>query len=215
MALRDTEITRVAKHAYYELQTADAADENVALGPGVPIPFLDYRTYCMHFMFPKEPYTHAVVRPLQLPDDLDPRRREQIERGIKQFNLLLSNKHFVLLFVRTIEQEVTRMQARVHFAALLSACLHSRLDHFTDVLKTLLADLIKRFLSAHSAQSGIPNHPRLLLRYVVFSLFLIASCSHYLIHLQSVQLFLLPFFSTCHCCVLDGADTLENFLLFL
>jgi len=53
--------------------------------------------------------------------------------GLHLFRQLLANKVFLLLFVRTVEQQKdfgTCM--KVHFASLLSVVLHSRMEYFTE-----------------------------------------------------------------------------------
>jgi len=53
--------------------------------------------------------------------------------GLHLFKQLLANKLFLLLFVRTLEQQKDFGTAmKVHFASLLSIVLHSRMDYFTE-----------------------------------------------------------------------------------
>ena len=53
--------------------------------------------------------------------------------GLHLFKQLLANKLFLLLFVRTVEQQKDfGTVMKVHFASLLSIVLHSRMDYFTE-----------------------------------------------------------------------------------
>jgi len=53
--------------------------------------------------------------------------------GLHLFKQLLANKLFLLLFVRTLEQQKDfGTVMKVHFASLLSIVLHSRMDYFTE-----------------------------------------------------------------------------------
>jgi len=53
--------------------------------------------------------------------------------GLHLFKQLLANKVFLLLFVRTVEQQKDfGTSMKVHFASLLSVVLHSRMDYFTE-----------------------------------------------------------------------------------
>jgi len=53
--------------------------------------------------------------------------------GLHLFKQLLANKVFLLLFVRTLEQQKDfGTVMKVHFASLLSVVLHSRMDYFTE-----------------------------------------------------------------------------------
>jgi len=53
--------------------------------------------------------------------------------GVQLFRQLLANKLFLLLFVRTLEQQKDfGTVMKVHFASLLSIVLHCRMDYFTE-----------------------------------------------------------------------------------
>ena len=61
--------------------------------------------------------------------------------GLHLFKQLLANKVFLLLFVRTLEQQKDfGTSVKVHFASLLSVVLHSRMEYFTeyDIILLLL-----------------------------------------------------------------------------
>jgi len=53
--------------------------------------------------------------------------------GLHLFKQLLANKVFLLLFVRTLEQQKDfGTSMKVHFASLLSVVLHGRMEYFTE-----------------------------------------------------------------------------------
>jgi len=53
--------------------------------------------------------------------------------GLHLFKQLLANKVFLLVFVRTVEQQKDfGTSMKVHFASLLSIVLHSRMEYFTE-----------------------------------------------------------------------------------
>ena len=61
------------------------------------------------------------------------------------FGALVMNKTFLLLFIRTLESNrYFSMRDRVNVASLIMVTLQGRMEYCTDILKTLLADLIER-----------------------------------------------------------------------
>ena len=57
------------------------------------------------------------------------------------------NITFLVLFIRTLEtNRYFSMRDRVNVASLIMVTLQSRMEYCTDVLKTLLGDLIERYL---------------------------------------------------------------------
>lgn len=114
------------------------------------IPFLDYRGYAMKILFPNME-DHAVLQ-WERPE------LHQRERGLRQFGQLIINKTFLLLFIRTLESNrYFSMRDRVNVASLIMVTLQSKLEYCTDILKTLLAELIEKCMEGKS-------HPKLLLR---------------------------------------------------
>ena len=136
--------------AFAELQT-EITDLTSDLTCG-GIPFLDYRSYAMKILFPNME-DHAVVRLRgELPDV------ETREKGLRLFGQLLMNKIFLLLFIRALESNrYFSMRDRVNVASLIMVTLQGKMEYCTDVLKTLLAELIERCMDGRS-------HPKLLLR---------------------------------------------------
>ena len=68
------------------------------------------------------------------------------EKGLRMFGQLIMNKTFLVLFIRTLEtNRYFSMRDRVNVASLIMVTLQSRMEYCTDVLKTLLGDLIERY----------------------------------------------------------------------
>ena len=106
------------------------------------LPFRDYWNYSLRVLFPNE------IQPLVLDSSgkllyangnvVTDQGRQPEDTGLRLFNQLLSNKIFLLLFVRTLEQQKDFVISRkVYFASLLSMVLHSRLDYYTEWEKNI------------------------------------------------------------------------------
>nr|CAB3264961.1 plexin-B1 [Phallusia mammillata] len=115
------------------------------------IPCLDYRTYITNLFFPSHRYhpcMHEPTEDSEIPPDL--------EHGLAQFLLLLSNHNFLSVFVHTLEDQKnfgTRDKGNV--ASLLSVVLHEKLDYFTEIMKSLVSDLIS---------NNVMRNPKLVMR---------------------------------------------------
>ncbi|TTB56408.1 Plexin-B3 [Bagarius yarrelli] len=118
-------------------------------GPGIP--FLDYRTYAERIFFPGQ-----RGAPLSQNLDLPEFRRQTVEQGLSQLNILLSNRLFLTRFIHTLEEQQNFSQRdRGYVASLLTMALHDKLEYFTDVMKTLLGDLVQQYVA---------KNPKLMLR---------------------------------------------------
>lgn len=149
----EVKVAKECKEAFAELQTDMNELTNDSLGQ-VVIPFWDYRTYCMRVLFPLDDDQHAVIREL----DVDPNKRDHIKYGLKLFSQLIGNRTFLLTFVRTLEaNKKFTMRDKVNVASLISVALQTKMEYATDILKTLLAELIEKSVEGK-------NHPKLLLR---------------------------------------------------
>lgn len=148
MDILELRVAAECKEAFAELQT-EMTDLTGDLTSG-GIPFLDYRTYAMKILFPN--HEDHVVLQWERPELL---RRE---KGLRLFGQLIMNKTFLLLFIRTLESNrYFSMRERVNVASLIMVTLQSKLEYCTDILKTLLAELIEKCIDGKS-------HPKLLLR---------------------------------------------------
>ncbi|XP_060579456.1 plexin-A2-like isoform X2 [Ruditapes philippinarum] len=149
----EVKVAKECKEAFAELQTDMTELTSDHFGQ-IAIPFWDYRTYCMRVLFPQDEDSHPVIRDL----DVDPSKREQIEHGLKLFSQLIGNRTFLLTFVRTLEaNKKFSMRERVNVASLISVALQTRMEYATEILKTLLSELIEKSVEGK-------NHPKLLLR---------------------------------------------------
>ncbi|KAI7797950.1 putative plexin-B3, partial [Triplophysa rosa] len=118
-------------------------------GPGIP--FLDYRTYAERVFFPGQKGA-PLSKNLDLPDS----RRQTVQQGLGQLNNLLNNRLFLIRFIHTLEaQQSFSQRDRGYVASLLTMALHDKLEYFTDVMKTLLGDLVQQYVA---------KNPKLMLR---------------------------------------------------
>ncbi len=85
--------------------------------------------------------------------------KENVKNGILMFSQLILNKKFLITFIHTLEADTHSflLQDRVNLASYISICLHDRMDYFTDVLMTLLGELIEKLIDTK-------NNPKILLR---------------------------------------------------
>lgn len=140
---------------------------------GSGIPFLDYRMYAERIFFPGHRES-----PLRRDLDVQECRRQTVEQGLVQLSNLLNSKLFltkvpmvtmsaggnsqtdnsvlVPQFIHTLESQRTfSPRDRAYVASLLTVALHGKLEYFTDILKTLLNDLVEQYVA---------KNPKLMLR---------------------------------------------------
>ncbi|XP_029456975.1 plexin-B1 isoform X2 [Rhinatrema bivittatum] len=118
---------------------------------GTRIPFLDYKTYAERIFFPGHRES-----PLQRDLDVPECRRQTVEQGLVQLSNLLNSKLFLTKFIHTLESQRTfSPRDRAYVASLLTVSLHGKLEYFTDILKTLLHDLVEQYVA---------KNPKLMLR---------------------------------------------------
>ncbi|XP_078144168.1 plexin-B3 [Centroberyx gerrardi] len=118
-------------------------------GPGLPL--LDYRTYAERVFFPGQ-QAAPLSRQLDLPES----RRQTVEQGLMQLNNLLNNRLFLTRFIHTLEaQQGFSQRDRGYVASLLTMALHDKLEYFTEVMKSLLQDLVQQYVA---------KNPKLMLR---------------------------------------------------
>ncbi|XP_053147883.1 plexin-B1 isoform X2 [Hemicordylus capensis] len=118
---------------------------------GTGIPFLDYKSYAERIFFPGHRES-----PLQRGLDVPECRRQTVEQGLVQLSNLLNSKLFLTKFIHTLEiQRTFSPRDRAYVASLLTVSLHGKLEYFTDILKTLLNDLVEQYVA---------KNPKLMLR---------------------------------------------------
>ncbi|CAL8359228.1 unnamed protein product [Lota lota] len=120
------------------------------------IPFLDYKTYTDRvFFLPSKDGANDVMITGKL--DIPEARRAVVTQALNQFSNLLNSKTFLINFIHTLEgRPEFNARAKVYFASLLTVALHGKLEYYTDIMRTLLLDLMESYV--HS------KNPKLMLR---------------------------------------------------
>ncbi|KAG8012260.1 Plexin-B2, partial [Nibea albiflora] len=120
------------------------------------IPFLDYKTYTDRvFFLPSKDGANDVMITGKL--DIPEARRAIVTQALNQFSNLLNSKTFLINFIRTLERSHDfNARAKVYFASLLTVALHGKLEYYTDIMRTLLLELMEEYV--HS------KNPKLMLR---------------------------------------------------
>ncbi|XP_063792668.1 plexin-B3 isoform X2 [Pseudophryne corroboree] len=118
---------------------------------GSGIPFLDYKTYVEKIFFPGD-----TSSPIRKSLDVLDNRRSTVEQGLNQLSNLLNNKLFLIKLIETLDAQPTLSQRdRCNAASLLTVALLGKLEYLTDVMKTLLSNLVDQCVA---------KNPKLLLR---------------------------------------------------
>uniref|UniRef100_A0A8C9WRX3 Sema domain-containing protein n=1 Tax=Scleropages formosus TaxID=113540 RepID=A0A8C9WRX3_SCLFO len=109
------------------------------------IPFLDYKTYADRvFFLPFKDSASDVMITGKL--DIPEARRATVMQALNQFLNLLNSKPFLLSFIRTLEGHPDfNAQSKGYFASLLTVALHGKLDYYTDIMRTLLLELMEQY----------------------------------------------------------------------
>uniref|UniRef100_A0A8C4QW75 IPT/TIG domain-containing protein n=1 Tax=Eptatretus burgeri TaxID=7764 RepID=A0A8C4QW75_EPTBU len=114
------------------------------------IPFLDYKTYLERIFFPgqRNPMGHDLEVPVG--------RKHTVEQGLQLLSNLLCSKPFLTTFIHTLEaQPRVTARDRGHVASLLTVALYDKLEYYTDILRTLVSDLVAHYVA---------RNPKLMLR---------------------------------------------------
>uniref|UniRef100_A0A3Q0QW98 Plexin b2b n=1 Tax=Amphilophus citrinellus TaxID=61819 RepID=A0A3Q0QW98_AMPCI len=120
------------------------------------IPFLDYKTYTDRvFFLPSKDGANDVMITGKL--DIPEARRAIVIQSLNQFSNLLNSKTFLINFIRTLERSHDfNARAKVYFASLLTVALHGKLEYYTDIMRTLLLELMEEYVNS--------KNPKLMLR---------------------------------------------------
>uniref|UniRef100_A0A8C1TT02 Plexin b2a n=1 Tax=Cyprinus carpio TaxID=7962 RepID=A0A8C1TT02_CYPCA len=120
------------------------------------IPFLDYKNYTNRvFFLPSKDGANDVMITGKL--DIPENRRAIVDQALNQFSNLLNSKTFLINFIRTLEgRQDFNARNKVYFASLLTVALHGKLEYYTDIMRTLLLELMEEYV--HS------KNPKLMLR---------------------------------------------------
>uniref|UniRef100_A0A674NHH1 Plexin b2b n=1 Tax=Takifugu rubripes TaxID=31033 RepID=A0A674NHH1_TAKRU len=110
------------------------------------IPFLDYKTYTdrVFFLTSKDGANDVMITGrLEIPQA----RRATVMQALNQFSNLLNSKTFLINFIRTLERSNDfNARAKVYFASLLTVALHGKLEYYTDIMRTLLLELMEEYV---------------------------------------------------------------------
>ncbi|XP_038596331.1 plexin-B1 isoform X2 [Tachyglossus aculeatus] len=145
----ETSVRDRCKKEFTDLMTEMTDLTSDLVGSGIP--FLDYKSYAERVFFPGHRES-----PLQRDLDVPTCRRQTVEQGLVQLSNLLNSKLFLTKFIHTLEcQRTFSPRDRAYVASLLTVALHGKLEYFTDILKTLLSDLVEQYVA---------KNPKLMLR---------------------------------------------------
>uniref|UniRef100_A0A672Z805 Plexin-B2-like n=1 Tax=Sphaeramia orbicularis TaxID=375764 RepID=A0A672Z805_9TELE len=112
------------------------------------IPFLDYKNYTDRvFFLPSKDGANDVMITGKL--DIPEARRATVTQALNQFSNLLNSKTFLINFIRTLERSHDfNARAKVYFASLLTVALHGKLEYYTDIMRTLLLELMEEYVNS-------------------------------------------------------------------
>uniref|UniRef100_A0A8C8FIP9 Sema domain-containing protein n=1 Tax=Oncorhynchus tshawytscha TaxID=74940 RepID=A0A8C8FIP9_ONCTS len=152
----ETSVRDRCKKEFTDLMTEMMDCSSDLVGSGIP--FLDYRAYAERIFFPGHRES-----PLRRDLDVPECRRQTVEQGLVQLSNLLNSKLFLTTFIHTLEvQRTFSPRDRAYVASLLTVALHGKLEYFTDILKTLLNDLVVQYMD------HVPIHPLWESFYMLF-----------------------------------------------
>uniref|UniRef100_A0A665W971 Plexin b1b n=1 Tax=Echeneis naucrates TaxID=173247 RepID=A0A665W971_ECHNA len=140
----ETSVRDRCKKEFTDLMTEMMDMSSDLVGSGIP--FLDYRMYAERIFFPGHRES-----PLKRDLDVQECRRQTVEQGLVQLSNLLNSKLFLTKFIHTLESQRTfSPRDRAYVASLLTVALHGKLEYFTDILKTLLNDLVDQYVAKNA-----------------------------------------------------------------
>ncbi len=114
--------------AFTELQT-DLAD--LVQISDKNLPYRDFRTFAMRFLFPKSGLDHPVLHPLVI-EGLK-MEKDAVMKQLQAFQQLLLDKKFLLVLIRTLEAEGSfGLQDKCNVASLLMVIFQNDLDYATE-----------------------------------------------------------------------------------
>ncbi|XP_026839301.1 plexin-B isoform X2 [Drosophila erecta] len=152
MITLESNVRSECKQAFAELQT-DMTDLTADL-ESTGIPTLDHVNYIMKVFFPGVS-DHPI---LNSPKFRGGSPQTNYDAAMIQFEQLIGNKYFLLMFIETLEAQRSSfsIRDRVNVASLLMVVLMNKMEYATEILKSLLLRLIDKSLAS--------KHPQLMLR---------------------------------------------------
>ncbi|PRD35992.1 UNVERIFIED_CONTAM: PlexB [Trichonephila clavipes] len=141
------------KQAFAELQTDMSDLNNDIQATGVPT--LDHRTFVMKVFFPGVADNPVIEECKQINGP-----QNMYEIAMAQFEQLLCNRNFLLVFIETLEdQKSFSIRDKVNVASLLMIIFLEKMEYATSILKELLLRLIDKYVGT--------KHPQLMLRSAI------------------------------------------------
>lgn len=152
MITLESNVRSECKQAFAELQT-DMTDLTADL-ESTGIPTLDHVNYIMKVFFPGVS-DHPI---LNSPKFREGSPQTNYDAAMVQFEQLIGNKDFLLMFIETLEAQRSSfsIRDRVNVASLIMVVLMNKMEYATEILKSLLLRLIDKSLAS--------KHPQLMLR---------------------------------------------------
>uniref|UniRef100_A0AAY4EP17 Sema domain-containing protein n=1 Tax=Denticeps clupeoides TaxID=299321 RepID=A0AAY4EP17_9TELE len=116
------------------------------------IPFLDYKHFASRIFFPEAgPLTGLVIKEIG-----EESEKEQQDKSCQALSQLIREKHFLTLFIHTLEEQKSfSVKDKCTVASLLTLALHDDLPYLTEVMEELLRSLMDQPSN---------SQPKLLLR---------------------------------------------------
>jgi len=145
----ENDIRNECKQAFAELQTdmTDMTNDLEVVG----MPLLDHRTFVMKVFFPGVLDHQLYLDPRV--HNLHGRSPSELDRSMHQFEVLLSNKHFLLTFIDVLEkQKGFSVHDKHNVASLLMIVLMTQMVYCTDILRCSLLRLIEKYLNSKNPQ---------------------------------------------------------------
>ncbi|XP_075218769.1 plexin B isoform X1 [Lycorma delicatula] len=147
----ESNVRSECKQAFAELQT-DMTDLTADLESS-GIPTLDHNEYILKVFFPGV-RDHPILSNPKVRINGPP---TNYDAAMLQFEQLIDNKNFILIFIETLEAQKTfNIRDKVNVASLLMVVLMSKMEYATDILRNLLLRLIEKSVGT--------KHPQLMLR---------------------------------------------------
>ncbi|XP_068152091.1 plexin-B [Drosophila tropicalis] len=153
MITLESNVRSECKQAFAELQTELMTDLTADLESS-GIPSLDHVNYIMKVFFPGVS-DHPILNSPKLRGNSP---QTNYDAAMIQFEQLIGNKYFLLIFIETLEAQRSSfsIRDRVNVASLLMVVLMNKMEYATEILKSLLLRLIDKSLTS--------KHPQLMLR---------------------------------------------------
>ncbi|KAK3599251.1 hypothetical protein CHS0354_012862 [Potamilus streckersoni] len=140
MDIIEGEVRNQCREAFAELQTAMTDLKNELEGGNVLV--RDYDNFTYNVLFPGRK-DHPVLQQTIL-------ELKSCHRGLEIFKNLLRNKHFLLTFIKTLEAEGADIKVKSEIASLLMVVNQDNMQYITDVMKTLLEELIDHAVASRN-----------------------------------------------------------------